>query len=206
MSGYEFNTVPGVKQALLNDIFTIIYSSGVDIAGAGGSYLPTIERGIVVFNGSKLNNEAGQDFQLTGNNVEYIETDGAPYDVVVGTVLLRAAVYYPNVLMDYENINDSKWDSALNLYEALFGEWVPFAGNYIISAEDAAVTELWKIAEDNQSSQFYYDDTDFLSDYESFAQSSSDTVVTPSPAESEQKYIVSDLAAFRERKKNRGLL
>jgi hypothetical protein len=201
MSGYEYNALPGVKQALLNDIFTIIYSSGIDIAGVGGNFLPTIERGIVLFNGSRIQGEAGDDFRLTGSSVSYVETYAAPYDVVVGAVLLRAAFYYPDVLMNYENINDSKWDNALTLYESLFGEWVPFAGDYLLTSEDTVSYELWEIANDESSAQFYYEDADFLSDFESFTQSADNLVKPFVSVEQAKQSVVVDINEYRARKK-----
>jgi len=125
------------------DVQKIVDTAGVPIAGGCGTGDPELTNTYVWING-KLDDgletfgvEQNIDpviwmdskDEKSGLYHDYCKTGKYPYDIVVTTALIRLKKYFPVVeFSDNDDGTVEEWRPAVELYEKLFGEKVPFDG------------------------------------------------------------------------------
>jgi len=110
---------------LTHDAQVIIERSGVEIAGPCGDGVPELTKDVISLNG-KGEEDSHETFRLTQSCCAFVfcKTDRKPYDVVVGTILLRAKHLSPEKFRLTSNgrVEGCEWKRASELYQKVFGE------------------------------------------------------------------------------------
>lgn len=120
-----------ISEQLIEDTHRIIDASGVEICGGWGVGEPELEAGAVInLNGSRINDEWHESLNLVhGVNHtmgSFCKTARKAYDVVVATVLLRAATVSRNFVVQSDgDWNEEEWIEARTLYYNVFGAEAP---------------------------------------------------------------------------------
>lgn len=110
---------------LCADARRIIKAAGVPIAGANGAGRPVINESQIALNGVRPEDWC-ESFYVTpsATSFEFTKTGYRPYDVVVSTILLRAALTIPGFAINSDGTWD-EWQPARDLYATVFGQAAP---------------------------------------------------------------------------------
>lgn len=116
-----------ISEQFIEDTQRIIDASGVEICGSWGIGEPELEAGVSIsLNGSRINDEGHESLNLVhGVNHtmgSFCKTARKGYDVVVATVLLRAATVSRTFVVESDgDWNEDEWLAARTLYYNVFG-------------------------------------------------------------------------------------
>lgn len=120
-----------ISEQLIEDVQNIIDASGVEICDSWGEGQPELLEGeLISLNGSRVNEEWHESLNLVhGVNHtmgSFCKTARKAYDVVVATVLLRAATVSRNFVVQSDgDWNEEEWLAARTLYYNVFGSEAP---------------------------------------------------------------------------------
>lgn len=115
-----------LSDTFVADVRTIIEHSGVTICGWDGEGVPEITNEEIRLNGSVIDDNDHETFLLVdgvNHSSSFCKTAHKPYDVVVATILLRAA----NINKGFKVRSDGDWENedwiaARDLYFMVFKE------------------------------------------------------------------------------------
>lgn len=124
---HYWSGTPNLSINVVADIVTIIKASGVKLGDWQGKGGPILGMGEVAFNG--FGDESYETFRLDNPvGSAFCKTGRAPYDVVVGAVLLRVRESSPEFTIGSDGDWDDEWAEYRDLYQRALGRETLVAG------------------------------------------------------------------------------